>query len=103
MTKKKLSQIPSGYSGIVVRPTPEQLKKDLNRGSGIVVAQGGGVRKPLNKYGNEVKRRVNGGIAEGPHLNRLKTVRSGGACEGVATAEVLNAAALVGAASDRIF
>ena len=58
MTKKKLSQIPSGYSGIVVRPTPEQLKKDLNRGSGIVVAQGGGVRKPLNKYGNEVKRRV---------------------------------------------
>ena len=61
MTKKKLSQIPSGYSGIVVRPTPEQLKKDLNRGSGIVVAQGGGVRKPLNKYGNEVKRRVNGG------------------------------------------
>ena len=57
-TKKRFSKVPSGYSGIVVQPTAEQLRKDLNRGSGIVVAQGGGLRTPLNKYGSEVKRRT---------------------------------------------
>ena len=58
MRKRKKLNVPSGYSGIVVQPTADQLRKDLNRGSGIVVAQGGGLRTPLNKYGKEVKRRA---------------------------------------------
>ena len=56
--KNRNSKVPSGYSGIVLEPTAEQMRKDLNRGCGIVVAKGGGLRKQLNTYGNEIQRRT---------------------------------------------
>ena len=40
-----------------LRTTPEQLKKDLSRGTGVLAAAGGGFRMPLDAYGSQLLRR----------------------------------------------